>query len=259
MLAKIIISGKMKTARDDGAMKMLIGSVAISFFLAGASLQATDAPRGELLELHSCQLYIGGCIASAEATQDGRYLLRVWNFTGGSHQGAELRGLQVALLQVADQNLAVTGARPAESMVYLPQSATPAQLAAMIDWLKTINPELARRKVQTRTVPMEFACARSGDTFSAGDFLQVETRPFAPCGLISCGESLWYTPRSAMTSYTVAVTSKTVVREPALALQWIDHGKNNVFQGRFGEGTTSHATFAPPALVCAVADHPTHE
>ena len=240
-------------------MKMLMASVGVSFFLAGASLQATDAPRGELLELHSCQLYIGGCIASAEATQDGQYLLRVWSFTGGSHQGTELRGLQVALLQAADQNLAVTGARPTESMVYLPQSATPTQSAAMVDWLETINPELARRKVQTRTVPMRFASARSGDSFSAGDFLQVETRPFTPCGLISCGESLWYTPRSAMTSYTVAVTSKTVVREPALALQWIDHGKNNVFQGRFGEGTTSQATFASPALVCAVADHPAHE
>jgi hypothetical protein len=239
-------------------MKILVASIAVLFLLAGASLQATDAPRGELLELHSCQLYIGGCIASAEATQDGRYLLRVWSFAGGSHRGTELRGLQVALLQVADQNLAVMGTRPTESIVYLPQSATPTQSAAMIDWLKTINPELAGRKLPTRTVPMEFAGARSGDSFSAGDFLQVETRPFAPCGLVSCGESLWYTPRSSMTSYTVAVTSKTVVREPALALRWIDHGKNNVFQGRFGEGAPSPATFAPPALVCAVADHPDH-
>ena len=140
-------------------------------------------PRGELLELHSCQLYIGGCIASSEATQDGRYLLRVWNFSGGSHQGTELRGLQVALLQVADQNLAVTGTRPTESLVYLPQSATATQSAAMIDWLKTTNPELAGQKLRSRTVPMKFASAGSGDSFSAGDFLQVETRPFAPCGL----------------------------------------------------------------------------
>ena len=239
-------------------MKRLMASVAVLFFLASASLQATDAPRGELLELHSCQLYIGGCIASAEATQDGRYLLRVWNVTGGSHQGTELRGLQVALLQVADQNLAVTGTHPTESIVYLPQSATPTQTAAMIDWLKTINPELAGRNC-TRTVPMQFTGARSGVSFSAGDFLQIETRPFAPCGLISCGESLWYTPRSSMTSYTVGVTSKAVVHEPTLALRWIDHGKNSIFQGRFGEGTTSSAAFVPPAFVCAVADHPSHE
>src|ERR1041385_7327975 len=197
---------------------------------ADHSLQAAEAPRGDLLELHSCQLYIGGCIASSEITQDGRYQLRVWNFTSGSHRGVEFRGLQVALLEAADQNLALPGAQPTESMIYLPRSATPTQAAALVDWLKAANPDLAHVKLQTRSVPMEFTYTDGTATFLAGDFLQVETRPFAPCGLVSCGESLWYIPRSAMTSYTVGVTSKAVVREPALALRWIDHGKNNVFQ-----------------------------
>lgn len=240
-------------------MKMLIASIAVLFVLASGYLQAADAPRGELLELHSCQLYIGGCIASAEATQEGQCLLRVWSFTGGSYGGTHLGGLPVALLEVADQNLAVNGSQPAESMIYLPQSATPAQAAALIDWLKSANPELARTKLRTRTAPMEFTHTRSTVSFSAGDFLQIETKPFAPCGLVSCGESLWYTPRSRLTSYTVGVTSQAVVREPALALRWIDHGKNNVFEGRFAEGTTAPATFAPPALVCAVAHHASHD
>ncbi len=66
-------------------MKMLVASVAIAFFLTGTSLRAGENPHGDLLELHSCQLYIGGCIASSESPQDGKYLLRVWNFTGGYH------------------------------------------------------------------------------------------------------------------------------------------------------------------------------
>ena len=240
-------------------MKRLAGGIAVVFLVASASLQAADRVQGDLLELHSCQLYIGGCIASSEITQDGRYQLRVWSFTGGSHQGTDFRGLQVALLEAATQNLAVAGTQPIESMIYLPQSATPVQAAALIDWLKLANPELARMKLQTRPVPMEFAHTHGTVSFLAGDFLQVETRPFEPCGLVSCGESLWYTPRSAMSSYTVGVTSKAVIREPVLALRWIDHGKNNVFLGRFGEGTTGQAAFAPPALVCAVADRPPHE
>src|SRR5437773_11040903 len=76
------------------------------------SLQAADAPRGDLLEIHSCQLYIGGCIASSEATQEGQYELRGWNFAGGSHQGVDLGRLQAALLEISDQNLATTGASP---------------------------------------------------------------------------------------------------------------------------------------------------
>src|ERR1035437_8792559 len=87
-------------------MKLLVAFVSATLLLADAGLRAEEALRGDLLEIHSCQLYIGGCIASAEATQDGRYLLRVWSFSGGSHNGVPLAGLQVALLETGDQNLA---------------------------------------------------------------------------------------------------------------------------------------------------------
>jgi hypothetical protein len=240
-------------------MKTWVVVVASLVFFVDASLQAADGPRGELLELHSCQLYIGGCIASSEATQDGHYLLRVWNFSGGAHDGTPLRGLTVALLEAADQNLAVKAVQPTESMMYLPQSADAVQTKALLHWLTATNPEIRRTKLRSRTVPMRLTHAANSVSFSAGDFVQIETKPFEPCGLISCGESLWYTPRSTMTSYTVDVTSTAVVREPALALQWIDHGKNNIFKGRFGEGATASTAFVPPAFVCAVANHPPHE
>jgi len=222
------------------------------------SVSASEAPQGDLLELHSCQLYIGGCIASSEITQEGQYLLRVWNFSGGTHAGASLRGFQIALLEASDQNLAVGGTQPSDAVVYLPQSASRTEAAALLDWLTTANRQLSRTKLQVRTVPMSLSHAHNTITFSAGNFLQIETTPFTPCGLISCGESLWYAPRSTFDSYTVGVTSKAVVREPALALQWIDHGKNNIFEGHFGKGTPALATFTPPALVC-VADHARHE
>src|SRR5579862_2835477 len=98
-------------------------------------VSASDAPQGDLLELHSCQLYIGGCIASSEITQEGQYQLRVWNFSGGVHDGTSLRGLQVALLEASDQNLAVNGTRASDAMAYLPQSASQAEVAALLDWL----------------------------------------------------------------------------------------------------------------------------
>src|ERR1019366_3909363 len=136
-------------------MKMLMASIAVAFFLTGASLRAEEIPHGDLFELHSCQLFIGGCIASSESPQDGRYLLRVWNFAGGSHAGIPLRGLQVALLETSDDNLAVHETKQNAARAYLPQSATPTQSEALLDWLKSTNPELARLKLPTRTVPMQ--------------------------------------------------------------------------------------------------------
>jgi hypothetical protein len=240
-------------------MRIWVTFVALLCCSWAASLRAADRPQGELLELHSCQLYIGGCIASSEATQDGHYLLRVWDFSGGLYNGTSLRGLTVALLEAGDLNLARRGTQPAESMIYLPQSADSVQTEALVQWLKATNPELSHMALHVRTVPMRFAHTGGAVSFSAGDFLAVETKPFEPCGLVSCGESLWYTPRSSVTSYTVGVTSKAVVYEPQLSLRWIEHGKNNIFEGRFGEGATASTAFVPPAFACAVANHPPHE
>ncbi|HVV71875.1 MAG TPA: hypothetical protein VHI52_10310, partial [Verrucomicrobiae bacterium] len=50
----------------------------------GSTLHAATVPRGTLIELHSCELYAGGCIVSSESTLGGRYMLRAWNFSGGT-------------------------------------------------------------------------------------------------------------------------------------------------------------------------------
>jgi hypothetical protein len=240
-------------------MKIVMASIAVVFLLARTSLHAEENLHGDVLELHSCQLYIGGCIASSESPQDGRYLLRVWSFTDGSHDGTSLRGLLVALLETSDENLAFRQTNPNAAVIYLPQSATSAQTSTLINWLKSANPELGRLKLLTRTVSMQLTNAHGMISFVAGDSLQMEVHPFQSCGLASCGESLWYTPRSTTTTYTVGITSKSIVNEPMLALRWIDHGKNNVFEGRFGEGTTVPPVFQSPALVCTMANHSAHE
>ena len=230
----------------------------LSFLLGALGLRAEQIPHGELLELHSCQIYIGGCIASAEATQDGRYLLRVWDFSTGTHNGVAIDGHQVGLLETGAQNLADNKAQPSAAVVYLPQSATPAQSAALLDWLKTGNPELSSIRVQTRVLPMHFVREDGVVTFTAGNSVRVQVQSFQSCGLTSCGEALWYTPRSLLSSYTVEVTNESVVREPLLALTWIDYGKNNIFHGRFGEPRTEPA-FKLPVMACVAADQHAHE
>ena len=51
------------------------------------STYANEQPRGSLMEVHSCELYAGGCVVSSEATLGGRYMLRAWNLSGGSFAG----------------------------------------------------------------------------------------------------------------------------------------------------------------------------
>jgi hypothetical protein len=201
--------------------------------LSLGAFAATEPPKGDLLELHSCELYAGGCIVSSEATLDGRYMLRAWSFTGGAFSGTELAGLKLALVQSSSENLAAEKAQPGKGVVYLPEDATAKQRQALLAWVKSTQPGLSGQ-LQTRVAPLQFAKTEDGYSFSAGDLLSVKVSSREPCEA-GCGESLWYSPRTPTSVFTVAVDKASRIKEPLLALKWIDAGKRNVFLGKFGE------------------------
>jgi hypothetical protein len=205
----------------------------------GREACAANPPRGNLLELHSCELYAGGCIMSSEATLGGRYMLRAWDFTGGEFAGADLSGLSLALLQASSENLAASTADPGQAVVYLPAGATPAQRAALLGWLKSVEPELSPSGLKSRVTPLSFGKDALGYTFSAGAFLTVKTASLDACTSGACGEALWYTPHLATTVFTVAVDRSSQVAEPLLQLKWNDAGKRSVFLARFGDNQPS--------------------
>ena len=215
-------------------------------FQSGA--QATEPPRGSLLELHSCELYAGGCIVSSEETLDGRYMLQAWNFTGGSFAGTDLAGLNVALLQASSENLASSKAKAGQAVAYLPQAATDAQRQALLAWVKSQQPGLT--KIQTRTVPLKLG-AKGGSYFvSAAPYLSITTAPIESCDNGSCGEALWYSPRSANSVFSVAVNHSSTANEPLLKLEWKDGGKRSVFLAKFGEPGPGRDVYVTSADLC---------
>jgi len=226
----------------------------VAFLLAGLTgwLQngavATEPPRGTLLELHSCELYAGGCIVSSEETLDGRYMLQAWNFTSGTFAGIDLAGLKVALLQASAENLALSKAKPGQAVAYLPQSSTEAQREALLAWVKSQQPELAN--IQIRTVPLKLSARGSSYFLSAGTYLSVTTAPLESCDSGSCGESLWYSPRGANTVFSVAVNHSSMANEPLLKLEWKDAGKRSVFLARFGEPGAASNVYVTTADLC---------
>ncbi len=211
-------------------MSLLIGLG----WLAGASAFADDQPHGNLVELHSCEVYAGGCTVSSEATLGGRYLLQVWDFTGGSWQNAKLGGLQVAVLETSPDNLATAGTRAAHSVVYLPTAANASQRSALLAWLISRDPQLADSTIETRVVPLTFDSSAQGVTFKAGTFADFKVVSLGDCQNRVCGESLWYEPSAPTSLFTVALNAGSEVNEPLLQLKWDDNGKRSVFLARFG-------------------------
>jgi hypothetical protein len=213
-------------------------AAALALFLLAAALPALarvdpDTPRGRFLELHSCELFAGSCVVSAEANVSGNYVLRAWQFEQGSIAGVPLRGLSVALLESGDQNLAVPENAARSAVVYLPPSLTPPQRAALLAWAG----QNTRAKIAgTRVIPLLIAFAGDRVDFSAGRDVAFDAAAPPPCTtLASCGEMLWYQPRGAATSFVVDQLDRSRIIEPLLTLTWMDHGRRTLFSGRFGD------------------------
>ena len=203
-------------------------------WLAALNVATAGQPQGKLVELHSCEVYAGGCIYSSEGTQGGRYMLQAWDISKGSWNGVDLAGLQTVVLQTSSENLAETDSRPEHSIVYLPKSADAAHREALLGWLKSSDARLASSDIQTRIVPVSVVTSGDQATVSAGKFASFRTLALADCKCMMCGESLWYEPSTPTSQFTVAANAGSAVNEPLLKLQWTDHGKRSVFVADFG-------------------------
>lgn len=214
------------------------------------SALAADAPHGSLLEIHSCEVYAGPCVVSSEATQEGRYMVRAWDFSGGAFNGTDLTGLQLAVLQTSPDNLAETGSETGNAVVYLPESATRVQRDALLAWLKSSQSDFHPAKLQTRVVRLQFTKSDNGYAFSAGNFVSVKTAPLSQCSMTGCGQVLWYQPRAATSLFTVVVNDGSQVSEPLLKLRWDATGNRNIFLARFGQTIPAKNLYVSLAELC---------
>jgi hypothetical protein len=230
-------------------MKKLLLFAGFAGFIV-SSVLAGDAPRGSLLELHSCEVYAGPCVVSSESPQEGRCMARAWEFNGGSFNSVNFQGLQVAVLQNSPDNLAEANSKSGDAVVYLPQDATPAQRSALLAWVKSSQSDFHPANLQTRVVPLQFSKSDKGYAFSAGNFLSVKTAALDVCAMGGCGESLAYQPRANTSLFTVVLNNGSQVSEPLLQLRWDASGARNIFLGRFGQSIPANGLYVSLNELC---------
>jgi len=212
-------------------MKSLLVVAAGLALSLNAQAKEREGLSGEYVELHACEVYTGGCTASAQITQGGRSLVRVWNFSDGQ---------TAVVLETADQNLALPDTRAKSTVMYLPEQASGAQREEMSRWLK----ESGVTATQTRVVPISYQREGAHIAVKAGEAVAFSTRAIDACDAGGCGEQLWYTPRGHTGAYTVLVNDQSSVEEPLLRLSWKDHAAKSIFFGKFGTAEPPEFTLA---------------
>jgi hypothetical protein len=221
--------------------------VALFLLLLAAKACFAAEPSGELVELHSCDLYTGGCTASSEATLLGRQRFCMWLISRGFWAGQDLAGTRLALLEVGSENLAEKGAVAERAEIFIPRGTAPEQKKALLSWLETEHPLPASTSVSDTDI----CYRRTGNEaeLSVGDTVAVSTVPLGKCRTGSCGQALWYEPISRQSSFSVVSSRNSIIRDGRLHLTWTDHDRPNVFLAAFGPGAGSTPLAGAPCLV----------
>jgi hypothetical protein len=189
-------------------------------------------PVGEFVELHSCDLYTGGCTASSESTLLGRQLFRVWSISEGTWNNQNLAGLKVALLELGSVNLAEKGAVADKAEIFVPNGLAPAQKEALLSWVtsQAITP------ASTAVRDAEITYQRSGlaANVTVGDSISLSTAAITKCSSGACGQAIWYEPEVKYSSFKVVASRTSKIQDSALQFLWADHDRPNVFLASFG-------------------------
>lgn len=189
-------------------------------------------PSGEFVELHTCDLYTGGCTASSESTLLGRQLFRAWSISEGTWDNQNLAGLKVALLEVGSVNLAEKGALAEKAEVFIAQGLAPAQKEALLSWVISQGITAA----STRVAEAEITYQRSGRAANVtiGDSISLSTVAIGKCSSGACGQALWYEPQVKHSSFEVVASRVSKIRDSFLKFLWTDRNRPNVFLASFG-------------------------
>jgi hypothetical protein len=206
-----------------------IPAVVILTFAVSQLCSAAE-PFGEFVELHSCDLYTGGCTASAESTLLGRQMFRIWSIERGTWSGQDLTHLKVAVLETGSRNLAEKGALGDRAEMFVPRDLSQVKREALISWASA-QCLLPRA---TPVIEAEIIYKRSGQEaiVTVGDKVSLITMPIGRCSSGACGQSLWYEPQVDHSAFEVVASRTSKIQEATLF--WADHDRPNVFLASFG-------------------------
>ena len=116
--------------------KSVSSLAAVLFALAGVSVSASAAIRGDYMEARSADVYTGACIANSEVGLTGKEAILAWKIQDGSWNGVNLSGLAVVGVVKAKATLGdpYHTPYPAKSVMILDSRATREQRAALRDF-----------------------------------------------------------------------------------------------------------------------------
>ena len=186
---------------------------------------------GDYVEARTASVLAGACHFNGEYVTVGKNAVMAWNFTGGSYNGVDLRGVKAVAAVSSEENL--DDARAAhKSELAIDPSASAAQVSALRGLLAAkCGTELGTISA-VRREPVNFVHAENGYEVEAGNFAQMIVDYRADDTCCTQPNTVWYKPLSPLDHRKVGYTEIAGVKG-TIADPWERRGEDSAFYGAF--------------------------
>ena len=207
--------------------------------LAAVNAVAAPALSGDYLEVRSCDVFTGACIANSEVGLGGKEATLVWSVRAGKWNGVALDGLAVVAVIRAEATLGDRRYQPrhGRAVLLVDDRASTAQRAALADLARTLGGSLVQDVVETRTAAIEAklgSCSKMGcATVKAGGLVEINTRCLGEQDHLCGNEEAFYPPLTDVQGAYPAYTELASFTGQGLGVTWQATAKRSAFLATF--------------------------
>ncbi len=215
----------------------VVGALALATALTAARPQASLT--GDYLEVRSCDIYTGSCVANSEMGLSGREGMMVWSVRKGAWKGIPLDGLTVMAVLRTDNTLGDMRYEPREGQAVLivDRRANAYQHEALVDFAKASAGSLVKSVAAVRSEAIETAlgtcssgsCAR----VKAGDLVEISTRCLGGKDHLCGNEENFYPPLTDVDHPLSVYTELASYKGSDLNVTWELTGKRSAYIAAF--------------------------
>lgn len=213
--------------------------LSLSTVVALVARQGAPSISGDYLEVRSCDVFTGACIANSEMGTAGREGMLVWSIREGTWNGTRLAGLTVIAIVQTHDTLGDIRYQPGagNAVLIVDERATATQRDALKSFVRAKSGKLIAQVVNVASAPMTVAIGRcaSGScaTVKAGSLVEISTRCLGGKDHLCGNEENYYPPLTEIDGALAAFTELAAFRGTGLNTTWELAGKRSAYLGTF--------------------------
>lgn len=219
--------------------KLALLTLVLTVATAASDRPAGSTIAGDYLEVRSCDIYTGACVANAEMNLSGRESMMVWSIRAGSWNGIRLDGLSVIAVVHAESTLGNVNFEPrrGRAVLIVDETADSLQREALRDFVQSHAAKAIGQIVEVRSarVQVAFGQCKSGSCskVKAGDLVEISTRCLGSKDHLCGNEENFYPPLTELHHATSAYTEYASFAGKALNVTWTMTDKRSAYLGAF--------------------------